>query len=63
METFKERLYTELKDLQDKIEKLDDFIDHEKFKVISPIQQSLLLIQLKGMRTYEACLEQRINNL
>lgn len=61
---FKERLELELKELKEKSNKLENFVyDTEKFSKVSPIQQSLLRVQLNAMYTYEICLEERLANL
>ena len=63
METFKERLKTEKKELSEKLEKLRTFIESEGFKEIDDVQMTLLNIQLKAMETYSQCLLERIVRL
>lgn len=60
MSTFKERLITEKQDLDDKLIKLVEFVNGEKFSSIDPIQKTLLKIQSSAMATYSQCLLERI---
>lgn len=60
MNTFMERMIEEQSQLDERLNKLSDFIDDYKFNTIAPIQQSLLLIQLHAMRTYSQCLRSRL---
>lgn len=63
MDNFLERLKNESKELEEKIEKLEVFLNTNKFDTIDPIQQSLLLIQNSAMMTYAEVLVQRIQYL
>lgn len=58
--TFKERLIAEKTDLDEKLSKLEVFVDSEKFKTIDPVQTSLLKAQLQAMATYSVILSQRL---
>lgn len=58
--TFYDRLEDERLQLANKMEKLEYFINSEKFSDIDVIQQSLLRIQLLSMSTYHQCLVERI---
>ena len=60
MSDFKQRLETEKTELVEKMTKLSDFTKTDNFVKIEPIQQSLLLIQLKAMQTYDQCLAARL---
>ncbi len=60
MSDFKQRLETEKTELVEKMTKLSDFTKTDNFVKIEPIQQSLLLIQLKAMQTYDQCLAGRL---
>lgn len=60
MSTFKERLYAEKEELDEKRNKLDKFQASEKFKEIDPVQMSLLNVQSHAMATYSQCLLERI---
>lgn len=60
METFLDRLLDEKDQLSYKIEKLEEFINSNKFQDIAAIQCSLLNIQLDAMKTYKQCLFERI---
>lgn len=60
MNTFKERLYTEKTELDEKRSKLEAFQNSPAFSKISPLQMSLLNIQAQAMATYSQCLLERI---
>lgn len=61
MSDFKQRLETEKTELVEKMTKLSDFTKTDAFVKIEPIQQSLLLIQLKAMQTYDQCLSDKLS--
>lgn len=61
METFLERMIVEKDELQDKVAKLEIFIDGEKFKELKGLEQVYLKEQLKFMKGYLSVLRQRIN--
>ena len=63
METFKDRLYLEFNDLEDKIGKLESFVNSKILFEIPNIQKVLLCVQLDAMKTYATCLNERIDNL
>jgi hypothetical protein len=63
MSDFKTRLETEQKELLEKIEKLDEFLNKGDIVNITTDQLSLLRIQLKAMDTYNTCLIERIVRL
>lgn len=60
MSTFKERLILEKQELNEKIEKLEAFVESENFSKIEPVQMSLLNAQLFAMKTYSQILVERI---
>lgn len=60
---FKERLTEEHLQLEEKINKLEHFILGDDFRLIDPIQQSLLKVQLMAMKTYSQCLIERMSAL
>lgn len=60
MSTFKDRLIDEKTQLDEKITKLEAFVESENFKKIEAIQMSLLNIQLNAMHTYSQCLLERL---
>jgi uncharacterized membrane protein (DUF106 family) len=60
METFKERLTTEMQELNEKIDKLQVFINSEDLHNIDATQQVLLRIQYQSMITYFQVLVERI---
>ena len=61
--TFKERLQEEYEELLKKTLKLQHFLVDDEFNNITPIQKSLLFIQLNAMKTYASCLNERLQNL
>ena len=61
METFVERMITEKDELQDRVTKLGNFVNEEKFKELKGLEQVYLKEQLKFMRGYLSVLRQRIN--
>ena len=61
MEAFIERIVVEKDELQDKVTKLENFINGEKFKELKGLEQVYLKEQLKFMRGYLSVLRQRIN--
>lgn len=63
MSDFKNRLVEEQAQLEEKLNKLNDFNQSEKVKEIDPVQKDLLLIQAGAMYTYNECLKARIARL
>lgn len=63
MSDFKSRLETERVELEEKLNKLNDFNASEKANEIDPIQKSLLRIQAGAMYTYLECLKERLARL
>ena len=63
MSNFKTTLLNEEKELVEKIEKLYDFSQTDKFYKLDPLQKSLILIQLEAMRTYWRVLVARVNDI
>ena len=61
MEAFIERMVIEKNELQDKVTKLENFINGEKFKELKGLDQVYLKEQLKFMKGYLSVLRQRIN--
>jgi len=61
--SFKDRLLSEKKHLDEKIEKLSQFIESAKFDVIEERQRILLRIQFRVMTTYSEILYERISIL
>ena len=61
MEAFIERMVIEKNELQDKVTKLENFINGEKFKELKGLKQVYLKEQLKFMKGYLSVLRQRIN--
>ena len=61
MESFVERMIVEKDGLQDKVTKLEKFVNGEKFRELRGLEQVYLKEQLKFMRGYLSVLRQRIN--
>lgn len=61
--TFKERLQKEFEELQERKSKLKSFVNSDNINTVTPIQKSLLIIQLDAMSTYATCLYERLQNL
>ena len=61
MEAFAERMITEKDELQDKVTKLEKFVNGEKFNELKGLEQVYLKEQLSFMRGYLSVLRQRIN--
>ena len=60
MSDFKTRLFDEKRQLEERIMKLEAFMESEKISTVDPVQQALLRVQLSAMRCYYDCLVQRI---
>ena len=63
MSDFKNRLVEEQAQLEEKLNKLNDFNQSEKVKEIDLVQKDLLLIQAGAMYAYNECLKARIARL
>lgn len=63
MSDFKTRLLEEKQQLDDKIEKLNSFLDSDKVGEIDVVQLTLLNVQVKAMKTYSQILLERIIRL
>lgn len=63
MNNFKTRLVEEQAQLEERLNKLNDFNDSEQSSQIDPIQRSLLLIQAGAMYTYNEILKTRLGGL
>ena len=62
--SFLDRLEIEEHELQNKVEKLEDFIDNNpSFEEVNDIQRILLVTQLNAMKMYLYTLQERIYNL
>ena len=61
MEAFVERMIVEKDELQDKVTKLENFVNGEKIKELKGLEQVYLKEQLSFMRGYLSVLRQRIN--
>ena len=61
MEAFVERMIVEKDELQDKVTKLENFVNGKKFRELKGLEQVYLKEQLKFMRGYLSVLRQRIN--
>ena len=63
MSDFKTRLVEEQAQLEEKLNKLNDFNQSEKANEIDPVQKDLLLVQAGAMYTYNECLKARLARL
>ena len=63
MEDFKTRLKTEQKELESKLDKLDNFILSDKFKGVDDVQRALMQVQATAMNSYNQCLKERLERL
>lgn len=63
MESFIKRLHDERDELNNRIDKLSKFIKTDKYLSLPIVQQSLLIVQLNAMQTYQECLWQRLLNM
>ena len=63
MSDFKTRLVEEQAQLEEKLNKLDDFLMSEKVNDIDDTQKALLQVQATAMNTYNQCLKERIERL
>ncbi len=63
MSDFKTRLVDEQTQLEEKLNKLNDFLMSEKVKKIDDVQKALLQVQATAMNTYNQCLKERIERL
>ena len=63
MTTFIERLEIEKSELDDKISKLNNFLNSDNFKTVSEYQQSKLTEQVTYMTLYSRVLNERLQDL
>jgi len=63
MDDFKKRLQVEMKELEEKFYKLDDFIDGKIFDTLEREDKNLLIMQLQTMRQYVFILHTRFDRL
>ena len=63
MSDFKTRLETEKSELEEKLNKLNDFNQSEKADAIDPVQKTLLIVQAGAMYTYLEVLKARLDRL
>ncbi|MDR1938769.1 MAG: hypothetical protein LBQ73_09790 [Tannerellaceae bacterium] len=63
MSDFKQRLKTERIELEEKLNKLNEFNLSERVNEVGADQKSLLLIQAGAMFTYLECLKARLERL
>lgn len=61
IEPFVSRMITEYKELNEKIVKLEKFLNGETFKNLSSLKQDLLKSQYSSMLSYSSTLRIRIN--
>ena len=63
MSDFKQRLLEEQVSLEEKLDKLDSFLESEKSGHIDDVQMALLKVQATAMNTYNQCLKERLQRL
>jgi hypothetical protein len=63
MSDFKTRLVDEQAQLEERLNKLDGFLQSDKVLLIEDTQQALLKVQATAMNTYLQCLKERIERL
>ena len=63
MADFKERLQEEKAQLEERLNKLDTFLQSEKVKEIDDVQKALLQVQATAMNTYLQCLLERLERI
>ena len=63
MSDFKTRLETEKTELEEKLNKLDEFLVSDKVNDVDDVQKALLHVQATAMNTYLQCLKERIERL
>lgn len=63
MADFKERLQEEKAQLEERLNRLDTFLQSEKVKEIDDVQKALLQVQATAMNTYLQCLLERLERL
>ncbi|AMD85442.1 hypothetical protein SAMN05444369_11016 [Capnocytophaga haemolytica] len=56
-------IFNEKRSLDGKIQKLENFIESNGFKLIDRTQQSLLIAQYEAMLNYSSILEKRLDTL
>jgi len=61
MKAFVERMVVEKDELQDRVTKLENFVNGENFRELKGLEQVYLKEQLKFMKGYLSVLRQRIN--
>lgn len=54
------RMEQELAELDERIQKLSDFLDGDVFPHLDPQDRNLMLIQSNAMRNYQSALKQRL---
>lgn len=63
MSDFKSRLVEEQEQLEERLNRLNEFNQSEKVNAIDPIHKSILIIQARAMQTYNECLKARLGRL
>lgn len=63
MSNFLDRLKDEKYELDERADKLDNFLQSSKSKDIDPIQLSLLMVQHSIMLAYSTVLQERLDHL
>ncbi len=63
MNDFKTRLIDEKNQLEEKLDKLDNFLMSDNLSKVEDVQKALLQVQATAMNTYLQCLKERIERL
>ena len=63
MNDFRQRLKEERAQLDERLDKLNDFLAWDKSNSIDDVQRALLKVQASAMATYSQCLKERIDRL
>ena len=62
LKAYQQRVMDEKQDLDEKIDKLDKFVQSDEYAQVPPQEAQRLLQQLAAMREYNRILEDRIAN-
>lgn len=63
MSDFLSRLQNEFSELVEKTQKLEDFINSDKFSSVTELQRNYLVLQLLSMQQYKEILSMRLLDL
>lgn len=60
MEDYQKRVIEEKSDLDEKIKRLEEFVNADSFSELSSSEQGLIMVQHEAMHHYSGVLERRI---